>query len=213
MIRIPDGRNLAGPIPARRRRRRPDPGASSPEATPNLAREAPGPAGVNRPTRPGRKPPRSPRQPARDAAPDPELRLVVGVSRKRGLPGFGSVGASCDLEIRVQPPALDTEQFEARVRGAFDRCTRAVDDQLDRARTSSREPGDTPMEAHRPVPGTRPCTPAQVRALHALARRLDLDLDALVLRRFDAPAPEALSLAQASRLITELQPPTPDDAP
>ena len=135
----------------------------------------------------------------------------MGVSRKRGLPGFGSVGASCGLELALDPAAADPGRFEVKVREAFDLCTRAVDDQLERSPTSPRDPGNMPDEGHRPEPRTRPCTPAQVRALHALARRNDLDLDALVLRRFDAAIPEALSLAQASCLIAELQPPAPDE--
>lgn len=212
MIRFPNGRQVAGPSPARRRREA-DPGRSSPEPPPNRAREASGFEEVNRPPEPGRKPPMSPRPRTEVAGSSPELKLIVGVSRKRGLPGFGSVGASCGLEIRAEPWASDPEQFEARVREAFDACARAVDDQLDRSQTSTHEPGNTPREDHRPERGERPSTPAQVRALHALARRLDLDLDALVLRRFNSPAPEALSLVQASRLITELQPPAPDDSP
>ena len=214
MIRIPDGRKLAGPIPVRGRRRKTDPDPpSSSEATPDLAREVPGGEEIQQPPRPGRKSPKPPRRSAAAPGSNPSLRLSVGVSRKRGLPGFGSVGASCGLELTLEPGAFETQAFEARVREAFGRCTRAVDDQLDRASAPTHEVNAISAEDPRPEPRTRPCTPAQVRALHALARRLDLDLDALVLRRFDAAVPEALSLAQASRLIAELQPTAPDDSP
>ena len=54
-------------------------------------------------------------------------------------------------------------------------------------------------------PPRRPATAAQVRALGRLAGRWGMDLEELVGRRFDVAGPEELSIADASRLIDELQ--------
>jgi hypothetical protein len=139
------------------------------------------------------------------------------VAHKRGLPSFGSIGASCGLELELDAQLLSEapEQFRARVRDAYDACARAVQDELDRRRTPHPPERDSTADDHpRPEPPGPPATPAQIRALHAISRRLDLDLDDLVLKRFQVAHPEALSRAQASRLIGALQPHgSSDDTP
>jgi hypothetical protein len=48
------------------------------------------------------------------------MKLNVGVSRKVGLPDYGSVGASCGIELEVDGSLLqhDLERFHAHVRDA-----------------------------------------------------------------------------------------------
>ena len=60
------------------------------------------------------------------------LKVNVGVSRKLGLPGFSSVGASCQVELELDGgwSRLDAGRFEAKVREAFD-------DELDRLRSAA----------------------------------------------------------------------------
>src|SRR5208337_5306718 len=47
------------------------------------------------------------------------LKLNVGVSQKVGLPNYGSVGASCNLEMELEAGLLekDLDGFHARIRG------------------------------------------------------------------------------------------------
>lgn len=135
------------------------------------------------------------------------LKLTVGLSRKVGLPGYGSLGAACGVEVELDGGLMtaDPGAFRERARAAFDACARAVAEELDRRREADRAPD---VEADRddgPAPGSRPATGSQVRALRAIAGRRGLDLDGLAGERHGVDGPEGLSVAEASRLIDELQ--------
>ena len=49
------------------------------------------------------------------------MKLNVGVSRKVGLPDYGSVGASCGIELEVDGSLLqhDLDRFHSQVRDAY----------------------------------------------------------------------------------------------
>jgi hypothetical protein len=149
------------------------------------------------------------------------LKLTVGLSKKVGLPNYGSLGATCGLEVEVPSSSLhsDPEALERQVRAAFAACARAVQDELNRHRPPPAVPSS---DGHRDPDGPddvadrregvdgprqRPATGAQVRALRVICARRDLDLEGLVGERFDVDGPEGLSVAEASRLIDELQAP------
>ena len=74
------------------------------------------------------------------------MKLNVGVSRKVGLPDYGSVGASCNLEMELDAGLLekDLDGFHARIRGAYVAAHQAVHDELARFRHRS-----TPVPDHR----------------------------------------------------------------
>ena len=60
--------------------------------------------------------------------------LHVGITKKVGLPDYGSVGANCSVELEVDGALLgsDLDGFHHRVRHAFDACRQAVQDELAR---------------------------------------------------------------------------------
>ena len=62
------------------------------------------------------------------------LRLNVGVSKKLGLPDYSSVGASCNLELEVDPMLIhnDLDGLHEQIRGAFVAVQQAVNDELAR---------------------------------------------------------------------------------
>ena len=153
------------------------------------------------------------------------LKLNVGVSRKVGLPDYGSVGASCNLELEVDAGLLerDLDAFHARVRDAYVAAHQAVHDELARLQAPVEAPGDPPApprhhasnghpggngHADRPPAGRprprRPATDKQVRAIRTIAGRQHADLDGL-LRGYGVDRPEDLSLRQASELIDALK--------
>ena len=153
------------------------------------------------------------------------LKLNVGVSRKVGLPDYGSVGASCNLELEVEVGLLerDLDAFHARVRDAYVAAHQAVHDELARLQAPVEAPGDPPApprhhassghpggngHADRPPAGRprprRPATDKQVRAIRTIAGRQHADLDGL-LRGYGVDRPEDLSLRQASELIDALK--------
>ena len=62
------------------------------------------------------------------------LKLNVGLSKKVGLPDYGSMGASCHVELEVDGTLLqqDLDRFHQHVQRAFVACRQAVQDELAR---------------------------------------------------------------------------------
>lgn len=77
------------------------------------------------------------------------LKLNVGLSKKIGLPNYGSLGASCHLEIELDAQlfARDRNEFDQQVQQAFDACSHAVQEELVR-HLSSPEPATTGDAVH-----------------------------------------------------------------
>jgi hypothetical protein len=151
------------------------------------------------------------------------LKLNVGVSKKAGLPAFGSVGASCNLELELDAGLLehDLDAFHARVRGVYVAAHQAVHDELARLQAPVEAPHDPPAAAlrhasnghangdghtDRPPAGRsspRRATEKQIRAIRSIAGRQHADLDGL-LQEQGVDRPEDLSIKQASDLIDAL---------
>jgi hypothetical protein len=154
------------------------------------------------------------------------LRLNVGVSRKLGLPEYSSVGASCNIDVELDSSLLQTDLdgFHTQVRDAFVAAQQAVNDELTRlqmqpaspAAASAHGPGrrngsGTPSHGGparngatngRPV---KPATPNQVRAILAIARRQNADLEGLLRDEYGVDRPEDLNVSEASTLIDQLK--------
>lgn len=153
------------------------------------------------------------------------LKLNVGVSRKVGLPDYGSVGASLNVEVEVDSPLLerDLDGFHARVRDVYVAAHQAVHDELARLQAPIPAPHGPPAPSPHPVPNghaasnghadrpaagrsrpRRAATENQVRAIRSIAGRQHADLDGL-LRDYGVGRPEDLSIRQASELIDALK--------
>jgi len=62
------------------------------------------------------------------------MTLSVGLSKKIGLPDYGSLGASCSVQVELDAALLrdDIDGFETEVRNAYTACRQAVQDELSR---------------------------------------------------------------------------------
>ena len=60
------------------------------------------------------------------------IKLCVGVTKKHGLPDYGSVGASCHVEVELDGALLQTDldAFHRHVRNAYIACRQSVNDEL-----------------------------------------------------------------------------------
>jgi hypothetical protein len=67
------------------------------------------------------------------------MKLSIGLSKKIGLPDYGSLGATCNLELELDQSLIvndDLDGFHDRVRRTFIACRQAVEDELAHHRTA-----------------------------------------------------------------------------
>lgn len=159
------------------------------------------------------------------------LKLNVGLSRKVGEPNFGSRGASVNLELELDSAIVgDPERLQERIRQMFGLAQQSINEELHGV--SGAAPASPPAASgngngagdsnrrHTPPRSTSngnghsrgqqrgstipPATASQVRALHAIADRQGLNLEGVVRDQYGVGDPAALTIAQASELIDDL---------
>jgi hypothetical protein len=138
------------------------------------------------------------------------LRLNVGFTKKVGEANYGSRGASVNLELDYDSAlASDPERLKERIRSLFGLARASVEEELNgQAAPASHGANGSQADAngngHRRNGGRR-ATASQVRALHAIADRQQLDLANVLQERFTVSQAEDLSIAEASELIDSLK--------
>jgi len=144
--------------------------------------------------------------------------LNVGLSKKIGQPDYGSLAASCHVEVELDQSLIfqDLEEFHASVSSIFAACRQAVADELARQQTLGMEPcksgrrssaGAAAQEtgiAH----GYHPASQKQLDYAQQLAGQIEglgvPGLDALADQMFQKNLAD-LSTYEASRLIDSLK--------
>ena len=149
------------------------------------------------------------------------LKLNVGLSKKIGLPEYGSLGASVNLELELDSSAIgDPERLRQQIRHLFGQAKSSIEEELNgqqpvaqngngrgshtNGNGNGHSRGDNGHGSRLPANG-RAATNSQVRAIRAITDRRGLDLGQLLGSRFRLQRPEELSLADASALIDELK--------
>ncbi len=160
------------------------------------------------------------------------LKLNVGLSKKVGLPDYGSLGASCHVEVELESSLLqqDLQAFQQHVRRAYVACAQAVNDELARQQSpNSSAPGQpssqetsraaAPDNSHASqnngngtagngANGGHPASQKQLDFIQQLARQIRglgvRRLDALTEKMFGKPL-AALTSLDASSLIDMLK--------
>ena len=141
-------------------------------------------------------------------------KLNVGLSKKIGLPDYGSKGATCSVEIELDHAELaDPNRFHANVQELFRSCRRAVEQELSRDHEPV-TPSNGNGRQYQPAPARngsrrangRPATHAQLRAIHAIVDRQRIDLTGELRRQFGVDRPEDLGIGEASQFIDTIKP-------
>ena len=129
------------------------------------------------------------------------LKLSVGVSQKVGLPNYGSVGASCNLEMELDTGLLekDLDGFHARIRAAYVAAHQAVHDELARLHAPANADNGSPSPARARSLASNGTTRANGNG--AVATRSQSD-------RTRAPRPATANQVRRSRQSHEGRTPT-----
>lgn len=158
------------------------------------------------------------------------LRLSVGLSRKVGEPAYSSRGACVNLELEVDTALVaEPGKLQERIRELFGLARQSIQEELHG--TSEATPTSSPAnngnasstgDQHRHAPPrstsngnghsrgqqrgstSPPATASQIRALHAITGRQNRNLDGIVRDQYGVDDPAALTIAQASELIDDL---------
>jgi hypothetical protein len=144
------------------------------------------------------------------------LKLNVGYSKKIGQPDYGSLGASCNVEVELDQYLVfhDLDGLHTKIKQVFVAARQAVNEELYRSEAS--------QPASQPQNGTgqhanngnsngsgqrraRKATVSQVRAINSIADRLQLDLAKWLHDKFGLSLPADLSISDASHAIDELK--------
>ena len=153
------------------------------------------------------------------------LKLNIGLSKKVGEANYGSRGASINVEIELDSAIVgEPDRLQERIRQMFHLAKQSIDEELHAPVEPASSHGNNSTSGQSrhsagPNNGQRqssngngrrtsnppPATASQVRALHAIANRQRLNLEAALRDRFNVDRPDALTIAEASEMIDEMK--------
>ena len=116
---------------------------------------------------------------------------------------FGLAKASVDAELCVEPSASRAASSRSASQSANNHRPPHANGRNGASRGATAEPRSN-SNGRQVANNPPPATASQVRALHAIANRQGLNLEGVVRDQYGVAEPEALTIAQASELIDEL---------
>jgi len=144
------------------------------------------------------------------------VQINIGLNKKVGEANYGSRGASVNLQVELDSGIVDdADRLRNQIHKLFGLARQSLDAELQRGADG---PGDSQAtnghhirngdRQQRQTNGRRKtagrmATNSQVRALYAIAKNQQIDLQAM-LAEYGVSAPEDLTVATASQLIDEL---------
>ena len=140
------------------------------------------------------------------------LKLNVGLTQKVGMPDYGSLGASCHLEIELDPTQAlhDQAKLKERIRHLHAICRSDIEEELSRRRPTDDSLGETSFNPTDPsgTPAATGATQRQLDYVFQLARQAPAvgicGLPRLVQHLFQK-VPSELTSVEASALIDVLK--------
>ena len=135
-------------------------------------------------------------------------KVTVGLHQKVGQPNFGSLGASCCIELQLDDTEADRpDVVSAKIKRAYAVCRQSVAEQL--ASDPSQCPAGSPSHRTNTQPAAisppRSATDAQVRAIRAIASKAGVQVASELYDRYGVRSPSQLTLSQASQVIDHLK--------
>ena len=138
-------------------------------------------------------------------------KITVGLQQKVGQPNYGSLGATCYIELTLSADeAGQATVLTDRIRQAFACCRARINEEL--PTPSTERPAATPAPATAAQPSiptsgnrVRGASEAQVRALHAIAAKHGIVLASELEAQFGVTTPADLTIRQASQMIDALK--------
>jgi len=141
------------------------------------------------------------------------LKLSAGLTKKVGLPNYGSLGAACHVELELDSALLQSPAaLQAQVALAYDVCRRAVEAELNREPDVSAETVATNGHSNGHSNGheepVQPATDRQINYARQLASEIPgigwQGLDSTIQQRFEKSIAK-LTKSEASRIIERLR--------
>lgn len=149
------------------------------------------------------------------------LKLNIGASKKVGEQNYGSRGASVNLEIELDTSLLtEPAKLQEKIRQLFGVARQSLAEELN-GNGNGHSPSTTngngqsaKQPANNGTNGTngasrnttqRKATQSQVKAIHAIARNLRIDVSQFLNERFRVGKPDDLTIKEASQIIDDLK--------
>ena len=137
-------------------------------------------------------------------------KAIVGLTKKIGQPDFGSIGASCQIEIELEGVEPTDPRIAERIQQAYATCRRAIQAELDAFDSGQAAPARVDHSQNsRAAPqrggSDRNATAAQVNVINVITKKMKLDLAGFLQGQYGTSRPEELDIRQASKVVDELK--------